>query len=85
MLAKLIMSCNRHCVFLATAKMLREDHNALSRIDAEGNLDVTQICLLQKRPRKLRPLPTEVEGNLWPDYLSIVRGEILAETRSRSS
>ena len=73
------MSCNELCIFLATARMLREDYSAPSQIDAEGYLDATQIGVLQNVTENVEPPPIEAEGNVSPDYLTDAREKISAE------
>ena len=46
-LTKLMMSFYQLCMFLATAKILREEYDVISHDDAEGNLDATQIRVSQ--------------------------------------
>ena len=79
------MSCNELCIFLATARMLREDCSAPSQIDAEGHLDATQIFFLQSVTENVEHPPPEAEGNLSPDYLTDAREKISAEQSSHWS
>ena len=76
------MSCSELCVFLATARMLREDCSAPSQVDAEGYLDATQIGVLQNVTENVEPPPLEAEGNLSPDYLTDAREKNSAEQDS---
>ena len=59
--------------------MPHEDHSSPSHIEADGDLDATQICVLRNAREEIEALPIEAEVNLSPDYLSNARENISAE------
>ena len=78
-LATWISSCKQLCISLATAKLLREYYSPPSHVDAEGNLDATEVCVLQNAKEKLELPPMDARENLAPDYLTDAREKISAE------
>ena len=69
-LTELIMSCNQPCMFLSTAKILRQEYDITSHSDADGNVDDTHFNALRDTKDQVDPLPTKTKGNLLPDHLA---------------